>query len=116
MNRIMKFLAVLLVILGVVVSTACTAGKKVRDGAVYGEYPHADILATADIGYDSARVICTEDSKIHVLLMYDDTFLVTQSVRKRGDAETDKALCGKELEELRRLAKIGQQYDKKPGQ
>ena len=87
------------------------SSEKVLDGAVYAEHPGSRILGTvkAQSGYRSAKVICTEDSKVRLIMVYDSTHGGTDSanIDSGQDFEIAGIACGQELKDLRREAETG---------
>ncbi len=111
MKLFQKF-AIALVIIGAVASVACTADNKTLIDTIYAEYPKTDILNTVQRNYYHAYLICTEKNQARLIMIYDSTLFgfASTDLQKDHDVQVTNIVCGKELDELRRLADIGRRH------
>jgi len=116
MQKTFHLFAAVLVVLGAITLVACIADPKVINGAFYAEHPKADILGSVQNNHTIAKVLCAENSKVRLIMVLDNTVFVDRAfVLKEQDIEIPNLMCGKELEEIKRLAEIGRKSENKPG-
>ena len=111
----MKFLTGLMIVFAVMFA-GCNAKPEVLNGMIYAKHPKADIIGKLHItDYRYVFVICDPDSKAILLYVLDSTIFSTASAEVRGEVDLGSSIaCGSQLQEIKRLAEIGKQYDKKP--
>ena len=114
--RSFKKIAIALIIICAISSIACTADDKTLIGKIYAEHPKANILDTVERQYYHAYLICTDENEVRMMMIYDSTILGIPSadLYKDHDIKVLNIVCGKELDELRRLAEIGRKSEKVP--
>ena len=110
-----KFFCVAVSFIIVLVSFGCNAKPEVISGAAYVKYPKADILGQIEVQkYTYILLICDPDSRVRLLDVYDSTVFGKDSAELRNEKEISSSVsCGSQLQELKRLAEIGEQYDNK---
>ena len=111
----MKFLTGLMIVFAVIFA-GCNAKPEILNGTVYAKHPKADIIGKLRLAdYYYVFVICDPDSKAILLDVFDSTVFNIGSAETRGEVDLGSSIaCGSQLQEIKRLAEIGKQYDKKP--